>query len=101
MSHQPTEGEQLLLTEILEQQFINGHRNSHVTIFFCPAIVNGEAGSITDTGGSAALGVQSRKAHRWLSTSIVLAACPGFAVWRAMQTITAQQLDISEPCRGR
>lgn len=57
MSHQRTEDEQMILTEILEQHYINGHRNSHVSIFLCSSIANGKAGSIIDTPGSTALGV--------------------------------------------
>lgn len=102
MSHQHTEGEQLILTEILEQQYINGHRNSHKTIFFCSSIVNGKAGSIIDTSGSTALGVQQWKVYCRLSTSIVLqATCTGFTVCPEMKTIAAKQLEISELCHGR
>lgn len=102
MSHQHTGGEQLILTEILEQQYINGHRNSHVTIFFCSSTANGKAGSTIDSGGSAALGVQQWKAYCRLSASVVLPATrTGFAVCPEMQTITAKQPEISEPCHGR
>lgn len=46
MSHQQTESEQVMWSEILEQQYINRHRNSHVT-FFCSSIANRRAGTIT------------------------------------------------------
>lgn len=52
--HQHTEGEQLILTEMLEQNFVHRHRNSHVTVFSCFAIVNGKAGCIISAHGNSA-----------------------------------------------
>lgn len=93
MSHQHTEGEQIISTEILEQHYINGHRNSRISIFLCSSIVNGKAGSIINTCGSTALGVQQWKAYCQLSTSIiVLAACTGFAVCTEHHSQTTEHL---------
>lgn len=54
LSRQHTDGEQLVLTEILEQQYANRTRNSHVTVSFCSPVATGEAGRGANTSGRAA-----------------------------------------------
>lgn len=100
VSHQHG-GEQLMPTAILEQPYINGHRNSHVTIFlesqnmrlegtsrvvWSPFLTKGRIlfrSSLLMAKLAllwTALGVQQREAFRQQSTSVVLlATCAGSA----------------------